>query len=223
MDCFCSFHHVLVPIVHILFGSSELIPQAHTHHISDPIEKCCHLGQTQQPQIWVKKSVTEKPIPVRITATPPWLCYVVVQYHHHILVSKTFHHRLKSLDERKVNDGGVVGLDAGDGIKEAEVLKGASNGERSQRVVCDQKYGPSESDTVEAHRLYSLGNVIDGLFAEPFSHHSFHVGNPIHTRELYPSPILAHDPSRIRAEGESRRCHGPNINYASSSSGEEYY
>jgi len=86
---------LLVPIVHILFGSSELIPQAHTHHISRTIEKCGHLGETQHPQIWVKIFVTEKPITVRITATPPRLGYVVVQYHHHIVIPETFHHYLQ--------------------------------------------------------------------------------------------------------------------------------
>ena len=60
------------------------------------------------------------------------------------------------MDERKIDDGGVVGLDTSNGFKEAKALKGSSNGERSKRVIGDQKCGPSEPDTVEAHGLYSL-------------------------------------------------------------------
>jgi len=65
---------------------------------------------------------------------------------------------LKSLDEGKIDDGGVVGLNSGDGFKEAQLLKGASNGERSQRVVDRQKSGPSEPHAVKAHGLYFLRN-----------------------------------------------------------------
>ena len=47
------------------------------------------------------------------------------------MIIKTIY--LKSLDEGKIDNGGVVGLDTSNGFKEAKVLKGASNGERSKR------------------------------------------------------------------------------------------
>ena len=123
------------------------------------------------------------------------------------------------MEERKIDDGGVVGLHSGDGFKEAKLLKGASNGERRKRVVRHQKCGPSEPHAVEARGLYSLRNHIHGLFAEPFRHHKFQMGNPIHTRQLHPSPILAHDPSGIRAKGKAR--HGPWVNLFHCSSWEK--
>ena len=70
------------------------------------------------------------------------------------MIIKTIY--LKSLDEGKIDNGGVVGLDTSNGFKEGKVLKGASNGERSKRVISDQNYRPSEPDTVEAHGLYSI-------------------------------------------------------------------
>ena len=72
---------------------------------------------------------------------------------------------LVSFDEGKVDDGGVVGLDTRDGIKEAKILEGMSHSEGSKRVIGGQLKWPSEPNTVEAHGLDSLGNGIKGLLA----------------------------------------------------------
>lgn len=43
-----------VPVLHIiLFGESELIPQAHAHHIRDTAGHGGHPGETLHPQLWV--------------------------------------------------------------------------------------------------------------------------------------------------------------------------
>ncbi|WVZ25040.1 hypothetical protein V8G54_003584 [Vigna mungo] len=218
-------YDLLVPIISILSRSSQFIPQAHTYDCGNSLEKGGHLGEAQYPLIWIEEIVIEEAIAVCVTATPSWPGQVVVQNHHHTVVSNTLHHCLKSLDEGKINDGGVVRLHSGDGFKEAQLLKRGSNGERTQRIVGHQKSGPSEPHAVEAHGLYFLRYGIDGPFAQPFRHHNFQVGNPIHTRQLHPSPISAHDPSGIRLKKARHGLCGINIFHCSSGEQEcrDYY
>ncbi|KAK6242185.1 hypothetical protein SCA6_007574 [Theobroma cacao] len=94
---FCLNKNLLpVPIIYGLFGASELISQAHSNHIGDSIEKGSHPSQARDPYIRVEVLVTEETIPVKITAAPTGLAYVIVKYDHYIVFPKARHHRLVS-------------------------------------------------------------------------------------------------------------------------------
>lgn len=75
------------------------------------------------------------------------------------------HSYLEDFHKRLVDEGGVVGLKAGDGFKQAELLKGLADGERRNGVVGGQEERPSEPDAVESHGGYGFGDDVYGLFA----------------------------------------------------------
>lgn len=83
-----------VPIVNVLFRSTEFIPQAHGNHSGGPVKNGGHPGQAFDPNVWIKVLVAEEAIAVKVAAAPPRLAYVVVKYHHHLVLSKVGYHCL---------------------------------------------------------------------------------------------------------------------------------
>jgi len=98
------------------------------------------------------------------------------------------------LYEGKINDGGVIGLETGDGFRQPKTLERLSYSERSQRVVGDQVKRPSEPNAIETHGQNPLGDGVHGLLAETLNHHGFEMCHPIHARQLHPLPGFVHNP-----------------------------
>lgn len=72
---------------------------------------------------------------------------------------------LVSFDEREIDDGGVIGLEAGDGFFEAEPLEGVSGGEGGQGVIGGQVDRPREAYAVETERRDLGGDGVERLLA----------------------------------------------------------
>lgn len=87
--------NVPVPILHVLSRASEFIPQAHANHIGHAIKQGGHPSQSLNPEVRVEIQVAKEPIPIRAAATPTGLAYVIVQYHHHLVIPQARDHRLR--------------------------------------------------------------------------------------------------------------------------------
>lgn len=83
-----NLYGVPEPVSHIFFRTSELIPQAHTDHVSDAAEHCGHLSKALNPKVRVKVPVAEEPVAIKVAATPTRLANVIIEYDHHIVVSE---------------------------------------------------------------------------------------------------------------------------------------
>ena len=86
---------VPVPIIDILFGASELIPQAHANHIVNTIKQCGHPSKALDPEVWVEVLVSKEAIVIRVATTPGGLAHMIIKYDLHIIGSKASHHSLK--------------------------------------------------------------------------------------------------------------------------------
>ncbi|PON42298.1 hypothetical protein PanWU01x14_282540 [Parasponia andersonii] len=107
---------------------------------------------------------------------------------------------LEGLDEGKIDDGGVIGLNTSNGLCETKTLEGLSDGKGGKGVVGGQVEGPSETHAVKAQRRDSARDCVDGLLAEAFGHHGLKMRNPIQAGQLHPLPAFVHNPPRVCAQ-----------------------
>lgn len=87
--------HLLVPIVNILFGASQLVPQAHAHHIGHAFEQGGHPSKALDPNVRTEVLVAKETIAIKAAAAPTRLAYLIVQYNHHIVLPKARYHCLQ--------------------------------------------------------------------------------------------------------------------------------
>jgi hypothetical protein len=92
----------LVPVVRVLPGSPELVPEAHAHDVGHAGERGGHLGEAVHPDVRVEVGVAEEAVAVGVAAAPPGLAHVVVQDHHHVFLAKAAHHGLHLISSPSV-------------------------------------------------------------------------------------------------------------------------
>jgi len=73
-----NLHGVPEPVSQIFFRTSELVPQAHTDHITDAADHCGHPSEALDPKVRVEVLVAKEPVTVTVAATPTGLANVIV-------------------------------------------------------------------------------------------------------------------------------------------------
>lgn len=73
-----NVHGVPEPVLQIFFRTTELIPQAHTDHVTNAVEHCGHPSEALNPKARVEVVVTEESVTVKVATTPTGLANVIV-------------------------------------------------------------------------------------------------------------------------------------------------